>query len=144
MVVIAVVVVSSAVVLVVVFVGVIVVIVVFSVVIAGVTVVFRGATVVVVVFCDVVVVFRGVLMVTVVIAAVAHTLKPPPNTLSSLVHTSSAPVSTFTPCGPDSPLNAVSPTLIKSNPVSTSYCTVVRTSGRNAFTLQLSPAPYSP
>ena len=44
----------------------------------------------------------------------AHTLKPSPNMLPSLAHTSSAPRAILTPSGPDSPSNAVPPTLIKS------------------------------
>ena len=73
-----------------------------------------------------------------------HTLKPSSTPLSSLLHTSSDPVAIFNPSGPESPRNAVPPTLIKSNPVSTWYCSVLRTSGRNAFTLQLSKSPYRP
>ena len=74
----------------------------------------------------------------------AHTLKPSPNTVLSLVHTSSAPATTFSPCGPAASLYDTPPTEIKSNPTSTSYCDVVITNGRKAFTLQFSLAPYSP
>ena len=94
-----------------------------------------------------VVVVVGVVVIIVVVWTSnndAHTLKPSPNTLSSLDHISSAPLSTFAPCGPESPLNSVPPTVIKSNPASTSYCAVLTTRGRNATTLQLSSAPYSP
>ena len=108
-------------------------------------VVVVDVVVVVVVVAVIVLVVDAALVRFVVLASKdAHTLKPSPNMLPSLAHTSSAPRAILTPSGPDSPSNAVSPTLIKSYPASTAYRDVQRTKGRNAFTRQLSSAPYGP
>ena len=72
----------------------------------------------------------------------AHTFQPSSVPLASLNHTSAAPVSSFTPSGPEPPLNSVLPTVRKSNPSSTAYCVVPTTSGRDATTLQFSSEPY--
>ena len=96
----------------------------------------------------VVVVAAAAAVVVVVVVVVctsngdAHTFQPSPVPLASLNHTSAAPVSSFTPSGPEPPLNSVLPTVRKSNPSSTAYCVVPTTSGRNATTLQFSSEPY--
>ena len=98
----------------------------------------------VVAFVVVVIAAAAVVVVVVVCTSNgdAHTFQPSPVPLSSLNHTSAAPVSSFTPSGPDTPLNCSLPTVRKSNPISTAYCVVLTTSGRNATTLQFSSEPY--
>ena len=85
-------------------------------------------------------------VVVVVVAGTYNGYPPPfqptPVPLASLNHTSAAPVSSFAPSGPETPLNSVLPTVRKSNPSSTAYCVVLTTSGRNATTLQFSSEPY--
>ena len=99
-----------------------------------------------VVFVVVVVAAAATVVVVVVVVCTsngdAHTFQPSSFPLSSLDHTSAAPVSSFTLSGPNRPLNSVLPTVRKSNPISTAYCLVLTTSGRNATTLQFSPEPY--
>ena len=100
-----------------------------------------------VVFVVVVVAAAATVVVVVVVVVCtsngdAHTFQPSSVPLSSLDHTSAAPVSSFTRSGPNVPLNSVRPTVRKSNPSSTAYCLVLTTSGRNATTLQFSPEPY--
>ena len=99
-----------------------------------------------VVFVVVVVAAAATVVVVVVVVCTsngdAHTFQPSSVPLSSLDHTSAAPVSSFTRSGPNVPLNSVLPTVRKSNPISTAYCLVLTTSGRNATTLQFSPEPY--
>ena len=98
-----------------------------------------------VVFVVVVVAAAATVVVVVVVCTSngdAHTFQPSSVPLSSLDHTSAAPVSSFTRSGPNVPLNSVLPTVRKSNPSSTAYCLVLTTSGRNATTLQFSPEPY--
>ena len=109
---------------------------------AVVVVVVEDATAVV--FVVVVVAAAAVVVVVVVCTSNgdAHTFQPSSFPLSSLDHTSAAPVSSFTLSGPNRPLNSVLPTVRKSNPISTAYCLVLTTSGRNATTLQFSPEPY--
>ena len=100
----------------------------------------------VVAFVVVVVAAAAVVVVVVVVVCTsngdAHTFQPSSVPLASLNHTSAAPVSSFTPSGPEPPLNSVLPTVRKSNPSSTAYCVVLTTSGRNATTLQFSSEPY--
>ena len=93
---------------------------------------------------DVVLAAAAVVVVVVVCTSNgdAHTFQPSPVPLASLNHTSAAPVSSFAPSGPETPLNSVLPTVRKSNPSSTAYCVVLTTSGRNATTLQFSSEPY--
>ena len=62
----------------------------------------------------------------VVVAKVAHNLKPPRNTFSSLLHSSTVPFSSCNTCGPFPVCRYVLPDTARlSCPVSTSYCTTL-------------------